>query len=463
MSPINHEDSLDSQNVNHAAEPSRPVHAPRPAGGVHGPTTCGPSSEGQKEIVTPQAILGSGPRGGLGDEDSFRGALIESYLYKGDDISPHISPSAEVSASAKTKESSVAAQVQEIALAASGPYTVEEITKDVVKSLSISPYPTTPEEWQSWRKQVSNNLGRLSKQGVVERIKGKKGTYRRAGTSTETDQPEVIAESIIPETPQVDAPFQKERWFSFREANRMRPPETPGEALTINLPLHLEREFRVFPKNIVVVGAVTNSCKTTLALNLARMNMNIHQVTYINSEMSNDELAERLQGFERAYRIPWETFYHKVCFAYCGCNALNTSDMNRLMAFLDPDGINIIDYIKIHDKFYGIGECLEKIHAQLNRGIAVVFFQKDPGVNHLLGKSFPEHLPRVVMMIDIDRTTGLRCLQFTKVKFPARKGDKPEKRKIWFSIKDGVSLERTKKPATTRNQKEGEEPSDADS
>lgn len=48
MSSINHEDGLDSQNVNHAAEPSRPVHAPRPAGGVHGPTPCGPSSEGQK-------------------------------------------------------------------------------------------------------------------------------------------------------------------------------------------------------------------------------------------------------------------------------------------------------------------------------------------------------------------------------------------------------------------------------
>ena len=62
------------------------------------------------------------------------------------------------------------------------------------------------------------------------------------------------------------------------------------------------------------------------------------------------------------------------------------------------------------------------------------------------------------MMIDIDRTTGLRCLQFTKVKFPARKGDRPEKRKILFSVKNGVSLERTPKPAKAKNQKEGVEP-----
>ena len=62
----------------------------------------------------------------------------------------------------------------------------------------------------------------------------------------------------------------------------MRPPETPGEPLDIHLPLELGREFRVFPKNLLVAGAVTNSCKTTLAMNLARMNMDIHQVTYIN-------------------------------------------------------------------------------------------------------------------------------------------------------------------------------------
>lgn len=285
MSFINHEAGLAGVNVNHVAEPLGPVHAPAPPGGCT-PPTCGPSSGGQKEMTTPQAILGLGPRGGLGDEGSFGGALLASYLYKGEAISPHISPSAEVSASAKTKETSVAAMVREIAMAASREFTVDEITKDVVKSPSISPHPATPEEWQPWRTRVSNTLGRLAKQGLLERVQGKKGTYRRASTSTETDQADVVAKSIIPETPQVEAAFQKDRWLSFREANRMKPPETPGEPLTINLPLHLEREFRVFAKNIVVVGAVTNSCKTTLAINLARMNMNINQVTYINSEMS---------------------------------------------------------------------------------------------------------------------------------------------------------------------------------
>lgn len=65
-------------------------------------------------------------------------------------------------------------------------------------------------------------------------------------------------------------------------------------------------------------------------------------------------------------------------------------------------------------------------------------------------------------MIDIDQKTGLRCLQFTKVKFPAQKGDRPEGRKIWFSVKDGGSLDRTTKPVKAKNQKEGEVPSNHD-
>jgi hypothetical protein len=354
----------------------------------------------------------------------------------------------------------VAALVREIALAAGGTFTVDEITRELVNSPSILPRPSTPVDWQAWRKRVSNKLGRLVKHGVL--VREKNGTYRGAITTPETDQAAVVQESSSLGTYQVDAERHRASWLSFRAANRMRPPETPGKPLDIHLPLQLGREFRVFPKNLLVAGAVTNSCKTTLAINLARMNMNIHQVTYINSEMSEDELAERLQDFGWKYDIPLGTFYRKVFFAYCGCNALDKHDMNRLTDLLDPDGINIIDYMKINDKFYGIGDCLEKIHARLNRGIAIIFFQKDPDAPHLLGKSFPEHLARVVMMIDIDQKTGLRCLQFTKVKFPARKGDRPEGRKIWFSVKDGVSLERTSEPAKTKNQKVSEMPSNRD-
>ena len=254
MSPINHEAGLAglTANVGLLEEGPRPVHSPRPTGGCTPPPHCGPSSEGQKEEGNPQVIPGSGPQGGLGDEGSFGGALIKSYLYKGDDISPHISPSAEVSASAKTKESSVAARVREIALAASGTFTVEEITREVVNSPSISPHPATPEEWQPWRKKVSNKLGRLVKQGVL--VREKNGTYRRAGTPPETDQADAVGESIIQETPQVDASFQKGDWLALRESCRTDFSETSSEPLPLDWPLDLGNDFHVFQGDEIVIG-----------------------------------------------------------------------------------------------------------------------------------------------------------------------------------------------------------------
>jgi hypothetical protein len=72
MSSINHEVAVADQNVNHVADPSRPVHTPRPTGGVHSPTTCGPSSEGHKEEDNPKTFR-VGPLDGLGDEGSLGG------------------------------------------------------------------------------------------------------------------------------------------------------------------------------------------------------------------------------------------------------------------------------------------------------------------------------------------------------------------------------------------------------
>lgn len=291
-----------------------------------------------------------------------------------------------------------------------------------MKSLSISSPTATPEDQSHLKKLISNELGRMK--GQLVRIK--KGIYQRAEGPQEACPANGGEESSFLETSPIDCEVQKANWLAFRDINRMRPPDTPGEPLAISWPLGLEREAQVFSKNIVVVGGVTNCGKTAFALTLALLNLGRHPITYINSEMSGDELANRLLGFEQVYGIPWKTFYDQAYFGICNCNALSKSDMSRLTGLLDPDAINIVDYMKIHDKFFTIGECLEQIHARLQTGIAVVLFRKDPDAPHLLGKSFAEHLARLVMTIDIDQNTGVCYLQFAKVKAPAKKGDRPE-------------------------------------
>ena len=182
MSPINHEAGLAGLNTNQRQKGRGLCTPPASPGGCTAPPTCGPSSEGQKEMVTPQAIPGSGPQGGLGDEGSFGGALIKSYIYKGDDISPHISPSAEVSASAKTKESSVAARVREIVQAASGTFTVDEITREVVNSLihfTISRYPEGVAVLEKAGLQQTGPVGEERVAGAGQRQEGHLSPSRR--------------------------------------------------------------------------------------------------------------------------------------------------------------------------------------------------------------------------------------------------------------------------------------------
>jgi hypothetical protein len=440
MSPINHKAGLTGLNTDQPAEVSLPVHSPRPAGGVHTPTHCGPASEGQQELITPQAILGLGPPGGLGDGGSLGGALIKSYLYKGDDISPHISPSAEVSASAKTQKTSMAARIREYALAAKGTFTVDEIASVVVKSSPISPHPATPEEWQPWRKQVSNEMGRLFKQGVL--VREKNGTYRRVGTLPETDQAAVVDKNSILETYQVDAEGQMANWTALRESCRTDFSETSSEPLPLDLPLNLGNDFYVFQGNEILIGGAKNAGKTLFAIEFMRLNMDKMPCTYINSEMRGGELKNRLTDLGQAYGIAFEEFKAKIEFFDCRCNALSKGDMNQLEALLNPNGCNIIDYVKVTDDFFKVGECLERIHARLRKGIAIIFFQKKPKADELLGGHHAAHLPRTVILLDYDLKTQVRRLSFEKVKFPARENYNPESATIYYDIVDKVRLVR---------------------
>jgi hypothetical protein len=115
-------------------------------------------------------------------------------------------------------------------------------------------------------------------------------------------------------------------------------------------------------------------------------------------------------------------------------NVLESKAMEELAAMIGPDDLNIVDYLTMHDKFYKVGEALELLHSRLDKGILVVFFQKDPSKEHGLGGFFQLSLPRLAFTLDFDKETGLRVLRFQKVKKPAVKGSRPEDTEILFDI-----------------------------
>jgi hypothetical protein len=87
--------------------------------------------------------------------------------------------------------------------------------------------------------------------------------------------------------------------------------------------------------------------------------------------MGGAELKERLQNFD----FPLE-------------NWRNVKFIERATDFstaIRPDGLNIIDFLEIHDEFYKVGALIKDMFDKLNTGLAVIAIQKNKGRDEGLG------------------------------------------------------------------------------
>ena len=138
-------------------------------------------------------------------------------------------------------------------------------------------------------------LHRLAKRGVIEKHGNKDGVYRRIDTEIER--------------------------IDFLNAS--------SDALDLQWPFEIQNFVKIHPGAIIGGAGESNSGKTALALNFARMNQDKFDVHYFSSEMGRTELRERLSKFP----YPLESW--RVQF------------WERSGSFADvirPDGINIIDF-----------------------------------------------------------------------------------------------------------------------
>jgi len=82
--------------------------------------------------------------------------------------------------------------------------------------------------------------------------------------------------------------------------------------------------------------------------------------------MGLSELRMRLELFENCTKDLWKQvrFYER---------SENFDDV------IDPNGINIIDYLEVLDDFWKVGQQIKAIHDKLKNGIAVIAIQKNKG------------------------------------------------------------------------------------
>jgi hypothetical protein len=124
------------------------------------------------------------------------------------------------------------------------------------------------------------------------------------------------------------------------------------------------------------------------------------------------------------------------------CDALDTESMDGLIHLIDPDKVNIVDYLTANKDFFAIGGVLERIHNKLRKGAALVALQKDPGAELPYGKGHTQKVSRVALTLDQAPDKGPNCthLRFTKAKGSVNPSIKPTGVDIFFDILDGTKL-----------------------
>jgi hypothetical protein len=178
------------------------------------------------------------------------------------------------------------------------------------------------------KEDVDAVIARMEGDGIITRVGTKHGVYRG-----------------VDQNPQVMQLWQKDM--------------TP---LKIVLPLNLHRIVNLYSRNVILVAGEKDAGKTAFSLNVAWMNRDTVKVQYFNSEMGVMELQKRLDMFSYP-RDEWQ----KITWI---------ERASRFEDFIDPEGLNIIDFLEVGADAYAVVEDIKRVFDRLTTGLLLIVMQK---------------------------------------------------------------------------------------
>ena len=153
---------------------------------------------------------------------------------------------------------------------------------------------------------------------------------------------------------------------------------------------------KLYPGDIILIAGVTQSGKTAMALNLCVLNDNCY---YISSELEGPRMADRMAAYDW---IEWKNGDGEPKFDYSNVHS-NYEDA------IEPDAINIIDYIDLGEDHYKIVSVINRIDALLNRGLAIIFIQKPSHRDTGVGGEGTTRKPSLVLALDYEKLTIVKA------------------------------------------------------
>mgnify|MGYP001566574484 CR=1 FL=1 len=157
--------------------------------------------------------------------------------------------------------------------------------------------------------------------------------------------------------------------------------------------LGFDGRVQIPEKGLMVLAGVTNVGKSVFCRNFLWGNMDVHHCVYFSSETSEDDFADYASRMTWANPVKEDGTEKFELISRDG----NFKDV------IQPDSVNIIDWLDIYENFYAIGELLNGMKAQLNKGIILVAIQKDPNKGLGVGGMWAMNKASLYLTMDFNR------------------------------------------------------------
>lgn len=164
--------------------------------------------------------------------------------------------------------------------------------------------------------------------------------------------------------------------------------------LPVTLPLGLSSRVKIPPGSVIGLAGYTSAGKTSFLLELAELNCLSQPmpVYYWYNEMSEARLRIRCEDFPKLLQAADKEKFIPV----------KQSDF-EIADVLQPDCINLYDYLDRDDELYLIGQDIKQLQSRLNTGIVVFGVQKPKGRDLGYGGIPSAKLSNLYFALDVEK------------------------------------------------------------
>lgn len=178
------------------------------------------------------------------------------------------------------------------------------------------------------------------------------------------------------------------------------------QMLDICLPLKIHEYASLPPRSVTGVAGMVSSGKTSFLLGVAELNVRTQPlpVYYWYNEMSEAKMIYRCEDFPLLIQAQQEGKFFPV--------------MQTNFEFADvlqPDAINLIDYIDRDDDVFLIGSDIKKIYSKLNNGVVIFALQKKAHLDLGYGGNMSIKLSNLYIILDTKYQSGISMHGVAKI------------------------------------------------